>query len=165
MYNEIPRRDFLKTAPAAAVGLAVAAHGIRLDAQPARRPATTKLEVFDYAGVRLRPSRWQQQYLAGRDFYLALSDDDILHGFRAAAGQTAPGKPLGGWCGKDSSSIFGQWLSGMARMYRATGDAEIRDKAVRLFTEWAKTVGANGDARMGHYPFDKLVCGLVDLQL
>ena len=34
---------------------------------------------------------------------------------------------------------LGQWLSGMARMYRATGDTEIRDKAVRLFTEWAKT--------------------------
>ncbi len=102
---------------------------------------------------------------AGRNVYLGIPDDDILHGFRAAAGLKAPGKPLGGWCGKDSSTVFGQWLSGMARMHRATGDTEIRDKAIRLFSEWHKTIGPDGDARMGHYPFDKLVCGLVDLQL
>jgi uncharacterized protein len=162
MTHEIRRRDFLKTIPGAAIGLTAATRGI---AAPARSlPAPAKLEVFDYSGVRLRPSRWQHQYQLGRDFYLAVDDDDILHGFRAAAGLKAPGKPLGGWCGKDSSTVFGQWLSGMARMHRATGDTEIRDKAVRLFSEWTKTIGADGDARMGHYPFDKLVCGLVDLQ-
>ena len=49
-------------------------------------------------------------------------------------------------------------------MYRgATGDQEIRDKAIGLVTEWAKTLRSDGDSRMGHYPFDKLVCGLVDL--
>ena len=41
----------------------------------------------------------------------------------------------------------------------------MRDKAVTLMTEWAKTVKPDGDAGMRHYPYDKLVCGLVDLQL
>jgi DUF1680 family protein len=76
----------------------------------------------------------------------------------------APGKPLGGWCKEDSSSVLGQWLSGMARLYRATGDTAVRDKADRLMTEWAKTVKPDGDCRMRHYAFDKLVCGLVDMR-
>ena len=39
------------------------------------------------------------------------SDDDILCGFRKDAGLPAPGKTLGGWCARDSSTVFGQWLS------------------------------------------------------
>jgi hypothetical protein len=49
-------------------------------------------------------------------------------------------------------------------MYRASGDIAVRDKAVRFFSEWSRTVKANGDCRADHYAFDKMVCGLVDLQ-
>jgi hypothetical protein len=163
MNTAMPRRDFLKAAPLAAYAMAQIAKGDPLSA--AASPAKLKIEAFDYRGVRLRDSRWRKQYQAARDFWLGLPEDDILHGFRAAAGLSAPGKPLGGWCAGNSSTVFGQWLSGMSRMYRATGDSAIRDKAVRLFTEWARTVGPDGDSRMGHYPFDKLVCGLVDLKV
>jgi DUF1680 family protein len=123
------------------------------------------LEPFDYRGVRLLPSPWERQYRKGRDFYFGISDDDILHGFRKAAGLPAPGSVLGGWCGIDSSTVFGQWLSGMARMSAATGDAALRDKALGLFSEWTKCIPANGDCGMGHYRYDKLVGGLVDLGL
>ena len=47
-------------------------------------------------------------------------------------------------------------------MSRATGDAAMREKVVRLFTEWAKTVKPDGNCGMTHYPFEKLVGGLVD---
>lgn len=127
-------------------------------------PAAVKVEPFDYAGVRLRESRWLRQYQTARDYYLSVSDDDILHGFRKAAGMRAPGKPLGGWCKETSATIFGQWLSGMARGYRATGDEQLRAKAAGLLTEWAKTVKPDGDCGMRHYAFDKLVCGLVDMK-
>src|SRR5262245_61521111 len=163
MNTPIPRRDFLKTAPIAAYALSLTARGA--DLKSADSPAKNKIEPFDYQGVRLRESRWQKQFQAARDFWLGLPEDDILHGYRAAAGLAAPGKPLGGWCGRNSDTVFGQWLSGMSRMYRAAGDAAIRDKAVRLFTEWAKTVKTDGDCGMRHYPFDKLVCGLVDLKV
>ena len=123
------------------------------------------IEPFDYVGVRLGESHWKKQYEAGREFYLGLSNDDILCGFRKEAGLPAPGKTLGGWCQDDSSMVFGQWLSGLARMVRATGDTQARDKASYLLAEFAKTVGPNGDCRMGHYQFDKLVCGLVDMKL
>ena len=36
--------------------------------------------------------------------------------------------------------MFGQWLSGMARLSMASGDTELRDKAGRLLTGWAETV-------------------------
>ena len=159
----MPRREFLKAAPLAAFAVTQAAKGALL---PAAAPAgVNKIEPFEYVGVRLLESRWQKQFQAARDFWLGLPEEDILHGFRKAAGFAAPGKPMGGWCERNSDTVFGQWLSGMARVSRATGDSAIRDKAVRLFTEWFKTVKEDGNCGMMHYPFEKLVCGLVDLQM
>lgn len=155
MDNGIHRRDFLRTVPAACL----LANAVNADS-----PSQTLLEPFNYQGVRLRNSRWQQQYETARRFYLGVSDDDILKGFRQAAGLPAPGKTLGGWCEQNSSTVLGQWLSGMSRMYAATGDTAMRDKAANLLTEWAKTVKPDGDCGLRHYPFDKVVCGLVDMQ-
>ncbi len=151
------RREFVKSIPI----------GAGLLAQAATPSATgrNRIDVFDYQGVRLRESRWRQQVEGAREYYLNLPDDDILHGFRAAAGMPAPGKALGGWCQQDSSMVFGQWLSGMARLYRATGDSALWEKSSRLLAGWAKTVPASGDCGMRHYAYDKLVCGLVDQHL
>ena len=168
MSPTIRRRDFLKAASVAPFVLAEAARG-RLAGEPpsALKPLDVstriKLEPFNYRGVHLLESRWQRQYQSARDYYYGVSDDDILCGFRADAGLPAPGRPLGGWCEHDSSVVFGQWLSGMSRMFRATGDSAMRDKAVRLVTEWALTISADGNCRMGLYPFEKLVCGLTDM--
>ena len=150
------RRDFLKAVSAGACTLA----------RSAEAAAGAKvIEAFDYRGLKLGDSRWRRQVQDAREYYLAIPDDDILHGFRAAAGLPAPGKPLGGWCREDSSTVFGQWLSGMARLYRATGDDALRDKAASLMTGWAKTVKPGGDCGMRHYAYDKLVCGLLDMHL
>jgi uncharacterized protein len=176
MTDSLPRREFLKAVPAAAYAVAAtsctsssndrtapAAVPANLPRPPALAPSA-RLEPFEFEGVRLLPSRWQRQVTAAREYYFSVADADILHGCRAAAGLSAPGRPLGGWCGVDSNSILGQWLSGMSRLARATGDAALRDKASHLFAEWAKTIRPDGDARMKHYAFDKIVGGLVDLQ-
>ena len=155
------RRDFLGAAAVEAhwrLGAANAAGDSR-EAIEARN----KIRAFDYDGVKLRKSRWSEQYQRSRDFYLGVSNDDILRGFRAAAGLPAPGKALGGWCSPNSNTVFGQWLSGMSRFARANDDAQMRDKAAYLAQEFAKTVSADGNCRMNHYPFEKLICGLVDL--
>ncbi len=165
MNTPMPRREFLKAAPLAAYGLARVAQGSPAPPPGGEMGAKLKIEPFNYQGVRLHPSRWQQQFQAMRDFYLGIPDDDILHGYRAAAGLPAPGKALGGWCRINSNTVFGQWLSGMARIYRATNDTAMRNKAIGLFTEWAKTVKPDGDCGMRHYPYEKLVCGLVDLKV
>ncbi len=166
MAAEMDRREFLALAPAFALRASAGhAEWNTLSSAPQTMQNRVRLEAFDYQHVRLRPSRWKDQADAARAFYAAVPDDDILHGYRKDAGLPAPGTPLGGWCGRNSHTVFGQWLSGMARLARATGDGALRDKAVKLVTEWARTLKPSGDAGMGHYPFDKMVCGLVDLHL
>ncbi len=162
MNNPLDRRDFLKAV--AATGVLTGISRTTNAGRPELNSRNT-LNTFDYDGVRLGKSRWNDQFTRGRDFYYNVSNDDILQGFRAEAGLPAPGKPLGGWCAKTSATVFGQWLSGMSRMYLATGDTEMRDKAAYLLTEFAKTVGADGNCRMGPYPYEKLTCGLVDMHL
>jgi len=73
-----------------------------------RDTGLTHLSAFNYSGVRLLPSRWQQQFQHTRDYYFALPNDDILRDFRLRAGQPAPGRPLGGWYSGDDK---GQWHS------------------------------------------------------
>jgi DUF1680 family protein len=152
------RRDFLK-------GAALTAASSVLQADESRVKGAVRLQPFDYDGVRLRSSPWWNQYQTAREFYLNVSEDDILYGWRKAAGLPAPGQPLGGWCRANSNTVFGQWLSGMSRMYRATGDTAMRDKADRLLSGWAKTVKPDGNCGMGHYPFEKLSGGLLDMHL
>lgn len=174
MPDDLPRREFLKSVPAAAFVIARTARGT-LDPHatapaspvtptaPPTGPAVI-LRPFDYSGVTLLESRWRDQLLAGRDYYFAVPDDDILHGYRVAAHQPAPGSTLGGWCRVNSDEIFGQLLSGMVRIGHAMHDEPMREKARTLMRGWAATV-RGGDYRMGTYGYDKLVCGLVDLAL
>ena len=129
-----------------------------------RAAVNTVLHTFEYDGVTLLPSRFQEQMARAREVYFGLPNDDILKGFRREAGLPAPGNDMRGWCARTSAGIFGQLLSGMARLSRATGDDALRDKAIALFEGWRETIGPDGDAKMGPYPWEKLVCGLVDLQ-
>src|SRR5215470_10560235 len=124
-----------------------------------------KLQTFDYDGVRLLPSRFRDQVDRAREVYGAIPNDDILKGFRRHAGLPAPGQGMRGWCAETSSVIFGQLLSGMARMSRATGDGALREKAMALLEGWTETLRPDGDAHMRPYDWEKLACGLVDLHL
>ncbi len=195
MTNEINRRTFIsQTAKGAAVaalagplaGL-VGAGAMAGSAQAAKSgpaasaPSRILLEPFDYSGVRLLDGRLKSQYDAMRDYFFAIPDDDILKGFRSRAGLSAPGEDLGGWYSGeprrtwwsrgDTFNTFGQWLSAMARMSKATGDAEMRLKAIHLMTEWARTIEPDGyffysrAPWQPHYIYDKTVCGLVDMGL
>ena len=154
MAPEIDRRDFLASAPAA-MYLAGTAFNTS-HASPPAAAGSAKIEPFDYQGVTLRASRWKAQADAGREFYLGLSNDDILCGDRKAAGLPAPGQVLGGWAARNSNAILGQWMSGMARLSRATGDARLRDKAVTLFERVEQDRQGRWRRRhAGTTPFDK----------
>jgi len=178
------RREFVKKA---LLGASLAPPALRLiDAAPSENaqqsPGAPQLfmEPFNYEGVRLLDGRLKSQYTAARDYFLNIPDDDILKGFRMRAGLTAPGNDLGGWYSGDPSvkywwsagdtfNVFGQWLSGMARMSKATGDQAIGIKAAHLMIEWARAIDADGYFYYSrrpthpHYTYDKTVCGLVDL--
>ena len=57
----------------------------------------------------------------------------------------------------------------MSRMYKATGDKPILEKATHLMREWGKTIELDGYFYYSrrpmppHYTYDKTVCGLVNL--
>ncbi len=138
------------------------------------------MEPFNYEGVRLLEGRLKNQYTAARDYFFAIPSNDILRGFRMRAGLVAPGNDLGGWysgdpqqrtwwSAGDTFSVFGQWLSGMARMAKATGDQAMGDKAAHLMIEWARAMDSDGYFYYSrrpthpHYTYEKIVCGLIDL--
>ena len=96
--TRINRRDFAK---ASTLGLGfVSSRSATIGAGPA------VIEPFDYDGVRLNPSRLLTQYEGAREFYLGLSDANILHGFRKEAGLSAPGKPLRGLVSRHFGNDF-----------------------------------------------------------
>lgn len=170
------RRDFVKMAAGASLAPSVFRVAHAFNASPAAAAglaARVYLEPFDYQGVRLLDGMLKGQYDRTRAYYFAISNDDILKGFRERAGLPAPGQAMGGWAQDDTSGVFGQWLSGMARMYKATGDAEMRDKATALMNGWAEAYSKDGipvssrHTNLGptrvHYSYDKTMCGLVDM--
>ena len=126
------------------------------------------VEPFDYRGVTLGPGPLKAQVDEVRQFYLAIPDDDLLKGFRARAGRPAPGNDLGGWYSSDTFLVFGQILSGLARLHAGTGDPACRDKANRLVAEWAKCIEPDGyfyasrKPNAPHYIYDKMLWGLLD---
>ena len=93
----------------------------------------TVLHPFNYDGVRLLPGRMLDQVENARAMYGAIPNDDILHGFRRSAGLPAPGKGMRGWRKETSGVIFGQLLSGMVRMGKATGDGALVEKAALYY--------------------------------
>jgi DUF1680 family protein len=126
------------------------------------------LHSFDYHGVTLE-GPFRQQFDAVRAYYLRIPDDDLLKGFRQRTGRPAPGQEMGGWYSSDTFHVFGQILSGLARMYAATGDSACRAKAEYLLTEWMKCIDEDGyffysrRPNAPHYIYDKMVGGLVDM--
>src|SRR5271169_6542776 len=88
--------------------------------QPAL-PDRRVLLPFDYKGVTLEDGFLKRQVEGVKAFYLAIPNDDLLHGFRKRAGKPAPGKELGGWYSADNFNIFGLLIGGLSRLYAATG--------------------------------------------
>ena len=123
------------------------------------------LEPFDYEGVKLLPGRFQDQVEQARALYGGLSNDSILKGFRRQAGMAAPGEDMKGWASETCSGIFGQLISGMVRLGKATADSGLIAKAKVLYEGFLATFPADGNAHMRAYDWDKLVCGLVDLHV
>lgn len=166
--NDFNRREFVNLS----VSSFLASNALGAVNGGATISAKKALDSFNYRGVQLSNCRLRDQYLATRAYYYNLPNDDILKGFRKRVGRPTPGNDMGAWGSEDTSMVFGQWLSGMARMYCATNDTQMRDKAVYLMLVWAKTVEPDGapyyptlskELRFSHYAWDKLLGGLLDV--
>ncbi len=105
------------------------------------------LQPFKYKDVILTGGPMGVQAEGARDFYLSLSEDNLLNGFRKRAGLPAPGKPIGGWYDPDGfagAHPFGQYVSALARMYSNTGDRRFKDKVARLVHGFHETLRPDG---------------------
>jgi uncharacterized protein len=177
----LSRRTFLKsTATAAAAAYAARALPARaLAPERGSIAVNTPLTTFSYSAVELLDSPLKQQFEENHSRFLNLEDDRLLKVFRQDAGLAAPGEEMGGWYDGSGFSLerndfhafipghsFGQYVSGLARSYAATGDEPTRAKINRLVKGYAETLDPKAkffiDYRLPAYTYDKLSCGLID---
>ncbi len=134
-------------------------------------PVRLAMEPFGHRGVTLDDGPLKRQVDAAREDYLRIPNDDLLKGFRRCAGKPARGADLGGWYSSDIFHVFGQFLSGLARLHAATGDPACREKAEALLAGWAECIEPDGyfyysrKPNAPHYIYDKMVGGLADMVL
>lgn len=131
------------------------------------------LQPFRYQDVTLTGGPLGSQADGARDFYLALSEDDLLNGFRKRAGLPAPGKPMGGWYDPEDfagAHPFGQYVSALARMYANTKDMRYKEKVARLVHGFHESLASDGffysSQKVFHnwpnYLYDKNCIGMRD---
>ena len=177
MSGSTSRRAFLRSLASAAALVACGGLGSTLArgkvAQSGSPPPGAGLRDFDYGSVELTGGPLKSQFDFIHAHYLALDDDRLLKVYRQHAGLAAPGLDMGGWYGEDGfipGHSFGQYVSGLARLGRATGDAACHEKVGALIDGFAAALAANPDPYAGAgareawpaYVLDKHVVGLLD---
>jgi len=171
------RRTFLKSGVAVAAAALVrpragfAATGNALQVAP-------PLSQFGYGDVELLEGPARDQFDRNHRSYLALDEDSLLKPFRQRAGLSAPGDDMGGWYswapladidkpgnnGFAPGHSFGQYLSGLARDYAATGDKATQEKVHRLVIGFAPAITPHfwDGNRFPAYTYDKMSIGMID---
>ncbi len=132
-----------------------------------------QVSEFDYGDVRLTGGPIQSQYDFIHRHYLGLNDDQVLKVYRQHAGLPAPGPDMGGWYDADGfvpGHALGQFMSGLARIGKSTGDAACHRKVQALVEGFAAALAANPNPFPGPgsekvwpaYVMDKYTVGLLD---
>jgi hypothetical protein len=171
------RRTFLKTGAAiAAASLVKSREGF---AAPNDESASSSpLSQFGYGDVALLDGPLREQFDRNHAFYAALDEDSFLKPYRERAGLPAPGEDMGGWYswaplsdldkpgnnGFAPGHSFGQYLSGLARDYAATGDRATQEKVHRLVSGFAPAISSHfwDGNRFPAYTYDKISIGMID---
>jgi hypothetical protein len=108
--------------------------------QPDRvRPAGTDvIQSFDFGQVQLLPGLMHDEFTEIKDYFMGLSNDDMLYKLRLESGMAdPPGKEIGGWYELLNNGLtLNQWVSSYCRMYAITGDAACKEKAEYLLDQW-----------------------------
>jgi DUF1680 family protein len=122
------------------------------------------IEGFEYNNVSLKNSLWERQRRDTIELFLALNNDDVLHFFRRLAGLPSTAEGLHGWYGRGPGT-FGQWLGAYAKLYRATGDYRLKEKALYLAGEWGVCAAASPQVIDFYdtYLYDKMTGGFIDM--
>jgi hypothetical protein len=165
------RRVFLKTGAAIAAATLTRPRGVFA----ANTEIAPPLSQFGYGDVELLDGPLRQQFQTNHAFYAALDEDSLLKPFRQRAGLASPGDDMGGWYswapklegennGFAPGHSFGQYLSGLARDYAATGSKPTQEKVQRLVRGYAAAVSPKffDGNRFPAYTYDKISIGLLD---
>jgi uncharacterized protein len=166
--NALSRRDFLKGAGAAFAAGSFVQRLPAISAAP-----SVRMTEFDYGDVRLTGGPFKDHYDRILASYLALDNDRLLKVYRQRAGLPAPGEDMGGWYDADGfvpGHALGQFISGLSRYARATGDADAYAKVRALVAGFGETLGPDGypyaSAKAATtwpcYILDKYEIGLLD---
>ena len=168
MLDSMSRRAFLRTAAA------VSLNG-RIGAFPASESHSDpdELSEFDHGEVQLTGGPLKRQYDQVHASYLALDNDRLLKVYRERAGLPSPGSTVGGWYAADGfvpGHALGQYISGLARIGRTTGDTSSTEKVGELVDGFAATLGSKNRIYAGPnaekvwpcYILDKHLVGLID---
>jgi len=140
---------------------------------PALPRVSDPLSEFEYGAVQLTGGPLKRQYDRIHAAYMALDNDRLLRVYRLRAGLPAPGAPMGGWYGRDGfvpGHSLGQYISGLSRFGRATGDPACAAKVGELVAGFAATLGLhnmpfaapNAENVWPCYILDKHLAGLMD---
>ncbi len=114
---------------------------------PAGTPTREKLHEFNYSDVKLTGGPLKAQFDRVHAHFLGLDNDRLLKVYRQRAGLPAPGEDMGGWYDKDGfvpGHTIGQYISGLSRYAKATGDPATYAKVKALVEGYAATLGPNG---------------------
>jgi uncharacterized protein len=164
------RRSFLQAASSAAALSAVRPFATLAQGAQAAAP---ELREFDYKDVRLTDGPLKDQYDHIHAHYLGLDNDRLLKVYRQHAGLAAPGRDMGGWYDPDGfvpGHSLGQYISGLARIGRTTGDPACLRKARELVQGFGAAfeantnpfAGPNSEKVWAAYVLDKHIIGLLD---
>ena len=106
-------------------------------------PATFHPVSWD--AVALRPGMFQHRFDLNRAYLVSLSTANLLQNYYLEAGlwytRQKPDGCHGGWESPTCQlrgHFLGHWLSAAAKIYAATGDAEIKGKADRIVSELSR---------------------------
>jgi uncharacterized protein len=174
MEFDVTRRQFLAGAAAAALADEIPSSALPFfGVSVPVGPISESLAEFDYGVVELTGGPLKRQYDRIHAAYLALDNDRLLQVYRERAGLLAPGAPMGGWYGRDGfvpGHSLGQYISGVARIGRTTGDPACAAKVGALVDGFAATLGPkdqcfaapNAEKVWPCYILDKHLAGLID---
>ena len=178
--NSFTRRKFIAAGAAATGTFLKGTRSLASTAATAGQPSVAinpAIRTFDYDQVELLDGPMRRQFDTNHEFFLRVNEDSLLKPFRQLAGLPAPGADMGGWYDIDPAfngtgsfhgfipgHSFGQYMSGLARAYAATGSKPTQEKIARLVRGFAPTVCSKfyDNYHLPAYTYDKTSCGLID---
>ena len=115
--------------------------------------STLQRESFHLSDVRLLESPFLHAQNLNKQYLLELDADRLLAPFLREAGLTPRAESYTNWenTGLDGHK-GGHYVSALAIMYAATGDAQIKARLEYMISEWQRVQEANGNGYIGGVP-------------